>query len=116
MAWQPPLATLEEAKAREATEFAGKAKGIAGYPQEGPPAPLTGSPQAEAPQHPPPPPVAPLRCRTLPQSILRIGPFFNKIVSDYGTTPPDPIPIPLLDAFFVCFIHSITPFGLLLFQ
>ena len=83
-----PLAVLEEATARAAVEFEGKAKAIAGYPQEGPPASLVGFAQVESPQHPPPPPAAPLRCRTLPHRTPRIGPFYSKKASDYGTTTP----------------------------
>ena len=83
-----PFAFLEEATAQAAMEFEGTAKVIAGYPQEEPPAPLVEFPHVEAPQHPPPPPAAPLRCRTLPHSIPRIDHFYNKIASDYAITTP----------------------------
>ena len=109
------MATLEEAKARAAKEFAGKEKATAGYPPEEPPAPPREIQWAWVQQHPPPllvvPP--PPRPPTLLQRNHR-GPFYNKENSrfqDYD--PPALIPTLRLDDFVKSLVpvtsHSLTP-------
>ena len=119
MTWHPPLVTLEAATEREAKEFA--EKGMRDHLLRGRFALTAGSPPAWAPQHPPPPPGAPPRCRILLRSILhilRVDPFYNNRASAYeANTPLTLIPTPVSDDSIVSvLIHTLHLFEIKFLQ